>query len=872
MTSKRGLARAASTSVRGPGSLLQKDGRYVVQIRVDSLDRGTRARLAAAGATVVGTHPEYRTVTALVALEALESVAAAPGVEHVSEVLEPMVGRDDDRSGARDDATTSTPCGSVTSEGDTQLKADQARTTFGVDGTGVRVGVLSDSYDNLGGAATDVSTGDLPGPGNPCGRTTPVSVLSDLASGGADEGRAMLQLVHDLAPGSPLSYHTAFNGDLDFAQGIRDLRDAGADVIVDDVTYFNEPFYQDGPIAAAVTDVVSSGVSYFSSAANNNMIVGGKNVGSWEAPAYRPIPCPAGLPWYEASCMDFDPGAGTDNAFAFTLTPGQRLRLDLQWAEPWNGVATDLDMYLLDSTNTVVAQSEETNATTQMPFEFFNFTNSSGATQNYRLAIGRYAGTATPRLKFVILSNGGSVAATEYPDSTGGDVVGPTIFGHNGGESGISTAAVPFDNGSTVETFSSRGPVRHLFAPVTGDAAAPPLASPLVLARPNLAATDGGLTTFFGGGNRFYGTSAAAPHAGGVAALVLDQNPALTPAQVATALTSTAGPVGPFGPSAVGAGRIDALAAVTSVAPTCNGLTATVVGSGSIVGTSGADVIVGSNGVDTITGAGGADTICGLDGNDTVNGGPGNDALLGGNGNDTFLQGTGPDGADAVWGEGGTDTISYAQRPATVTVTLGDALANDGASTEGDRVLTTEAATGGAGNDALTGSSGANTLNGANGNDTLNGAGGNDTEIGGGGNDLFVQGSAVNGADAVNGGTGTDRVSYASRTGRVTVTLAGTPTGDDGATGEGDTVLNVETAYGGSAADTLVGHGGANVLNGNGGGDTLTGGGGADTVSGGDGNDTLRLRDNVSGNDTGNGGPGTDSATADPGDVLTSVP
>ena len=60
--------------------------------------------------------------------------------------------------------------GIVTSQGDRAMRADIARATFGVSGAGVKVGVLSDSFDCKGGAAADVASGDLPaGPGDPGG-------------------------------------------------------------------------------------------------------------------------------------------------------------------------------------------------------------------------------------------------------------------------------------------------------------------------------------------------------------------------------------------------------------------------------------------------------------------------------------------------------------------------------------------------------------------------------------------------------------------------------------------------------------------------------------------------------------------------------
>jgi len=179
---------------------------------------------------------------------------------------------------------------------------------------------------------------------------------------------------------------------------------------------------------------------------------------------------------------------------------------------------------------------------------------------------------AKPRVKFALLQNGSGVTATEYPKSSGPDVVGPTIFGHNGAASAVSVGAVRFDTNSAPEKFSSRGPVTHRFGPVSGTSPAPPLAQPLTMSKPDLAATDCGLTTFFvptgiPGIHRFCGTSAAAPHAAAVAALMREANPSLSVAQIRIALAASARPVGAFGPNAVGAGLVDALGAVGRVAP-----------------------------------------------------------------------------------------------------------------------------------------------------------------------------------------------------------------------------------------------------------------------------------------------------------------
>ena len=566
-------ARSAAIDADLASPLLLRDGnRILVDVRFDTGAAAGLEALRGAGAEVVHLSRRYETVTVaakptqLPGLEDLARVAAA------TPVLKPLL------RGAN--------CGgAVVSEGDLQLNAANARTSFGLDGSGVTVGILSDSFDRnplaLTRAAGDVISGDLTGPGSPCGSATPAKILDDPEAAGSDEGRAMAQIVHDLAPGADLSFATAFSGELQFADAIRGLATAGAQVIADDVTYLEEPFFQDGPVAVAANAVAAAGVSYFSAAGNDNVVdKKGRNIASWEAPQFRDSStCPAdllALPEFgPGHCMDFDPGAASDQTFGIAVASGATLTLDLQWAEPWNGVKTDLDVYLLDDEDKLLPDaSASDNIASQKPVEVLQWENDTGAAAEVRLAIDNCSGIcnpdasgANPRLKFIFLQGG--VSETEYPESAGGDTVGPAIFGHAGAAGAIAVGAVRYNTTSTPEGFSSRGPVSRYFGPVTGTGAAPKVASQTV-AKPDLAATDGAANTFFGtlqaGVWRFFGTSAAAPHAAAVAALVRQANPEASAAQVRDDLADTALPVGAAGPEAVGAGLIDAYGAVAALA------------------------------------------------------------------------------------------------------------------------------------------------------------------------------------------------------------------------------------------------------------------------------------------------------------------
>jgi Subtilase family len=575
-------ARALDLAPEGPGSLLREGERVLARVRFDHGALSALEDLRSAGAETVDSSGVYQTVTVAAKPEQLLAIASVPGVEGVTPILSPLT------------AAPVCPSGAIVSEGDEQLNAKTAREgPPALDGSGVTVGILSDSFnqateapDDSGKpiathANEDVASGDLPGA---CPGTTTTQVLSkkESSAGATDEGRAMAQIVHDLAPRAKIKFASAFNGEESFAHNIEALVEAGAGVIVDDVFYQEEPFFQDGQVAVAVKKAVEAGTTYFSAAGNNNLIdEEGHDIASWETPEFRDAQsCPPevqAIPAENGShCLNFNPGTDADKTFGMRVEPGATLTVDLQWDEPWNGVATDLDAFLLDSDGDLIAQSRERNIqVSQMPFESFAWTNISATPKTVQLAVNRFAGGGSPTVKFALIENGGGVEATEYPRSTGEDVVGPTIFGHSGSAAAISTGAVAFNDASEPESYSSRGPVRHDFGPLEEKVAAEPLEPPEEVSKPDLTATDCGKTTFFAflssGFWHFCGTSAAAPHAAAVAALMLQAEPAAEPEDIREALLhSAAMPFEPeFGPCAVGAGLVEAVGAIESLlAPT----------------------------------------------------------------------------------------------------------------------------------------------------------------------------------------------------------------------------------------------------------------------------------------------------------------
>lgn len=246
--------------------------------------------------------------------------------------------------------------------------------------------------------------------------------------------------------------------------------------------------------------------------------------------------------------------------------------------------------------------------------------------------------------------------------------------------------------------------------------------------------------------------------------------------------------------------------------------------------------------------------------------------LAGAGGNDTLIGGL---LSDVYFGGGGSDTVDYSARTERLSVTI-DGTADDGAANEKDNIATdVENIVGGSNNDLIVGSGGNNVLQGNGGKDTLRGGAGNDTLSGGSKNDVLIGGT---GSDLFSGGLGVDRVDYSDRTAAIFITLD--DKANDGEANEKDNIASsVEVLVGGSGNDSIVGSGRSQQLFGGAGGDTLRGGGGGDTVNGGagrdvifgdGGNDVIFSRDGEI--DTVSGGGGTDSADADPTDVVTDVP
>jgi subtilisin family serine protease len=442
--------------------------------------------------------------------------------------------------------------GSITTQGDIALRADVTRSVHGVDGTGVTVGVLSDSYNTLAGAAADIASGDLP----PAGVTVlnGESTLCGSLIFCVDEGRAMLQLVYDLAPGAELLFHSALDGKAAYATAIAALAAAGADVIVDDLFYLNEPMFQDGIIAQAVDVAVAGGAAYYSAAGNQ-----GRNgyeaafSDSGEVFCIELLP-PAGdchAIYERVGVMhDFDPGPGIDTVQSVTVPVNGVLTIAMQWDAPFGGVGpnNDHDIMVLDDSGAVIFEiSANDNVVMGEGWEVLQFQNADvldlGTSFGVAITYDDVDSTGPPAtlLKTVIFGSGNTL--NEHTTSSG------TVIGHANAVGAAAVGAAFFldtpefgMSPAQLEPYSSAGG-----SPVLFDVGGVPLATPEVRQKPEFTAVDGVNTTFFfndshgaDGIDDFFGTSAAAPHAAAVAALLLEAAPLSTPAELNTVLKMTA--------------------------------------------------------------------------------------------------------------------------------------------------------------------------------------------------------------------------------------------------------------------------------------------------------------------------------------------
>jgi hypothetical protein len=514
-----------------PQLKFEADGRVLVDIDAAVSD-DLLQKIRSAGGMVIRSVPRFHSVRASLPLASLESLAALTNVAFIKRA-----------------ALARTFTGSVDSQGDVTHGANVARTNFGVNGAGVKVGVISDSCDYLTNAQ---ATGDLP---------ANVTVLAGQSGvPGSGEGTAMMEIVNDLAPGAQLYFATAYGSEAGFAQNILDLHSNGCNIIVDDVGYFDESPFQDGVVAQAVNTVTAAGGFYFSAAGNGGN-KDNNSSGTWEGDfvdggavstnsAIGRLGGTGRL--HNFGTNTYDKATGLGNATNYVA---------LFWSDPLGASANDYDLFVLNSSGTQIFDySGGTQDGTQDPVEICTAAN------NCRIVIVKYSGAA--RFLHLQLETDGAGSLTT---STAGN-----ITGHPMATNAFAVAAVDantaypnlFKTSNVAEYFTSDGP-RRVFYQADGTPVTPGNFSStggVIRQKPDIAAANG-VTTSVPGFAPFYGTSAAAPHAAAIGALLLSSDPALTQAQMRAALTNSALDIGAKGfDRDSGAGIVMAIPALQYVA------------------------------------------------------------------------------------------------------------------------------------------------------------------------------------------------------------------------------------------------------------------------------------------------------------------
>ena len=548
-------------------------GRVVVNINLDGTAPAVvvSAKLVPLGLDILAVETKWRhgVISAWMPVGSTAAVAKLSGVRSVMLARRPIrhVGAVTAESSVVEHTRDVNTPGSVTPNG--------------VLGRGITVGLVSDSFDAANGvsrASVGVASGDLPGPGNPDGYSQPVVVLSEGSSADSDEGRAMAEIVHDLAPAAKIAFSTSGPTQATMAASIRNLRTSGntqCDVIADDISFTDEPYFSDGIIAQAVEDVVASSslagkkVSYFSAAGNDSggyaadASIVSSSVGQSHRGNLNFSQVPPAL--YAGGFQNFGSSAAPVIASSMTTGAETSHELVLQWDDPFNtgSVSTDYNLLVFDANGNYLSSvsSTDTNQYTDEPIEVVELQASTTYQVVISLATG---GSPTARHLRLVADDGSTITGTLLASS------GMAIVGHAAAAGANCVAAYIYNNTPNLEasynpnatnpppgpyepaleSFSSTGGSLPFYFNPQGQR----LANPELRLKPDFAAADGVDTSFFppGSGNdtdndgfpNFFGTSAAAPTAAAIAALVLEASGgpnSRTPAQIHSILQASAG-------------------------------------------------------------------------------------------------------------------------------------------------------------------------------------------------------------------------------------------------------------------------------------------------------------------------------------------
>src|SRR5882762_6825795 len=360
----------------------------------------------------------------------------------------------------------------------------------------------------------------------------------------------MLEIVHDLAPGAQLYFANSGDGtSLSFQQAVNFLA-ANTDVVVDDIGFFSPPFDGTSAVSTNTATALNSNTNpirgYFTAVANQALNHWGE---PWtNSGTNLTLACPASqgglsgagnVQLFQATTNTKDATTfGPSNANFLLLPNGATLTVILAWDDPFSGSTNDYDLFLyLIQANTLTTPlrcSVNPQTGTQPPIEGLSYTNISGAAQKIGILVQNSVNTAAARNfdMFVLGSGNGQV---NFYTSSGSvpaqsDAGGSPVSVVSVGATDAQTDALGTSPATIIEPYSSQGPTE----------ATPQAASRM---KPDVTATDGVSVTGAGGFGvtptgaspcplgtspcNFFGTSAAAPHAASVAALLLQSSSCL---------------------------------------------------------------------------------------------------------------------------------------------------------------------------------------------------------------------------------------------------------------------------------------------------------------------------------------------------------
>lgn len=490
------------------------DDRLQTYLYVDRFGVAEQNELRARGVDIDWVNTTDDVAQTWIPVAELDAIAALPFVQHLTP---PHYGTMPQRR------LMTTARGRVTTEGDTLLFAHALR-ELGFDGSGARVAVIADGANHHADA---IASGDLPPELTVFGSCTPTATTT------CNMGTAMLEIIHDLAPGAELAI-----GALDFSQGVttfdlmRRIDDVvetfGADIVVHLPQFFQEPYFEDGMLAQHVAQHVANGVLY-------TLGAGEEARNHYEADFTRAL-----VNDFQIHDFGLAAGEASDLTMDVRVEPGQTLTAWLQWDDPFGEAGNDYDLFIIDETETITfASGSEVQDGDDNPQEVAIFTNETEDASIVKLMVRKFEGEAR-RLEIFVL---GGIEIEEYGMQTG------SIFGPAAVPGVVTVGAVAASTPDTIEPFSSRGP-GHIASPRRE-----------VRPKPDLSAVDRVMVTGSGGvTHRVIGTSVAAAHVAGIAALLRQALPAATAADIREAMIAGVVDLGVPGPDTTfGAGLIHAL-------------------------------------------------------------------------------------------------------------------------------------------------------------------------------------------------------------------------------------------------------------------------------------------------------------------------